>query len=139
MKQTFKKILLVEDDAIMIVISNKLMSICNFAEVVKTVHNGHQAREYLKSEVAKGIENLPDLIFLDLHMSVMTGWEFLHWYKDWVLNFEKFSPVYILSSTITEEDLRKSKQYKEVKEFLQKPITLEDLNRIKENFSSLPI
>ncbi len=131
MKRNFKKILLVEDDNIMVVISNKLMKIVGFADEVVSVINGHEAREYLNNSTSPGAApEMPDLILLDLHMNMMTGWEFLDWYNNWTSNLQHYPPVYILSSTISEEDSRKAKNYKQVEGFITKPITVENLDKM---------
>ncbi len=131
MKQNFKKILLVEDDNIMVVISNKLMKIVGFADEVVSVINGQEAREYLDNPTNFGATyEMPDLILLDLHMNMMTGWEFLDWYNKWTSSRQHYPPVYILSSTISDEDSRKAMNYKQVEGFITKPITVENLNKM---------
>ena len=61
---------------------------------------------------------LPHVLFLDLNMPEMTGWDFL----------DKFNPnheeaqIYILSSSVDERDISKASQYSIVKDYLSKPL-----------------
>ncbi len=130
MKRNFKKILLVDDDHIMKFISDRLMKITGFAEEIIAVIDGHEAREYLRKSLTADKPELPDLILLDLHMNIMTGWEFLDWYKSWTSSLRNYPPVYILSSTINEEDSKKASAYKQVSGLITKPITQENLNKM---------
>ena len=72
----------------------------------------------------KAIDSLkkisPDIIFLDLTMPVVDGWEFLTFMSE--NNFE--NKVYILTSSTSELDIQQSKQYKNVKGFLIKPVDI---------------
>lgn len=80
----------------------------------------------------KAIKNLeefnPDFIFLDLNMPVIDGWKFLKLMNE--NNLE--NKVYILTSSTSELDLLKSKQYKNVIGFLVKPITVDILSDLFE-------
>jgi CheY-like chemotaxis protein len=73
----------------------------------------------------------PQLIFLDLNMPVMGGWEFLDHFNS--PEFSEFNTikVVVLSSTIDPEDLEKAKQYPMVIDFLSKPITRSMLEYLK--------
>ena len=83
------------------------------------------------SEIASGrVET--DLIFLDLNMPVMGGWEFLdHFsgepYKALFNNIK----VIVLSSTIDPHDIEKANTYPMVLQFMSKPITIEMLEELK--------
>lgn len=131
MKQCFRKILLVEDDYIMKYVSGKLIKISGFAEEVVSMANGLEAKEYLIKMLQCGTIELPDLLFLDLYMNLMSGWEFLDWYKSWTLILSIHPPVYILSATINVEDTARANTYKDVMGLIKKPITIENLNDIK--------
>jgi len=70
------------------------------------------------------INNKPDLIFLDLNMPKINGWEFLKLIED---NRIKVS-VIIVSSSIDEHEKAKAKAYPFVKDFLSKPLTSENIS-----------
>ena len=125
----FKKILLVEDDNISVLIVTRIMEINQFAEKILIAENGLIACNILQKSIDEK-EPLPEIILLDLRMGVMDGWEFLNWYQEFTKQMETPPPVYILSSTIDETDSRQAAAYKHVKGFISKPITTEHLLKI---------
>ena len=79
------------------------------------------------------IKKYPSLVFLDLNMPVMDGWEFLdHFSKEEYTSAFKNTKVIVLSSTIDPNDIEKSKTYPMVLDFLSKPITKEIVENLKE-------
>lgn len=125
-------ILCVDDDPITLMLCKKVIIKAGFSNTILTAKNGEDALQYFDSIIAQKEKNkLPQLIFLDLNMPVMDGWEFLDNF-----NSEKYSQVnstkiIILSSTIDPEDLKKSKKYPMVIDFLSKPITINMLNYLE--------
>jgi len=78
------------------------------------------------------IKRYPQLIFLDLNMPVMGGWEFLdHFAKEEYRALFKDCKVIVLSSTIDPDDINKAKTYPMVLDFLSKPISKEMLENLK--------
>ena len=77
--------------------------------------------------------NLPELIFLDLNMPMMDGWEFLKLFE------EKYAPLFpntkviILSSTVNPLDWEKSKEHQVVIGFEKKPLSVETLDNLKQS------
>ena len=70
-----------------------------------------------------------DLILLDLNMPEMNGWEFLNIYEK--ANNKK-APVVILTSSINKDDVIKSKNYRSVKQFENKPLSINNITKIIE-------
>lgn len=127
----FKKILLVEDDPISLMIVTRLMEISNFSIQVETAENGLIACNMLQKCKDENLL-LPEIILLDLRMGIMDGWEFLDWYNEFSKDMAAIPPVYILSSTIDDSDTNLASTYKQVKGFISKPITTEHLKEIME-------
>lgn len=63
----------------------------------------------------------PEVIFLDLNMPVMNGWDFMDEFKKLDLKIE----IVILTSSNDASDKKKAKEHKEVKDFVVKPLTKE--------------
>jgi len=63
-------------------------------------------------------------------MPAMNGWEFLEWYQEWADAIQQCPPVYVLSSSLSNEDIQRSEKYGNVKGFIIKPITVRHLNDI---------
>ncbi|KDN56366.1 response regulator [Flavobacterium seoulense] len=124
-------ILCVDDDPITLMLCKKVISKATFSNTIITAKNGEEALQYLDLILDHKENKLPNLIFLDLNMPVMDGWEFLENF-----NTDKYAKInntkiVVLSSTIDPEDLQKSKNYPMVIDFLSKPITTDMLNYLE--------
>lgn len=129
------KILCVDDDAITLMLCKKVISKAEFSQEIDTANNGEEALLYfekLKNNKENNNEiKLPKLIFLDLNMPIMNGWEFLDIFSqsEYIKSFPEIK-VIVLSSTIDPRDIEKSRNYPMVINFLSKPITKEMLQSI---------
>lgn len=114
-----KKIMLVDD----VDISNFIMK-----KMIGKVSPKYEIIDYTQPEeaIAEIDKVNPDVIFLDLNMPVINGWEFLDLMKK--NNYQ--TTVYILTSSTNEFDIQKSKNYDNVRNFLIKPISLNSLASI---------
>ncbi|RTY97085.1 response regulator [Flavobacterium sp. RSP49] len=129
-------ILCVDDDPITLMLCKKVINKSSFSNEIITSQNGEEALKYFNT-IRQNNDNkhYPQLIFLDLNMPVMGGWEFLDYFNS--PEFSDFSAikVIVLSSTIDPEDLEKAKKYPMVIDFLSKPITLSMLEYLKNKIS----
>lgn len=128
-------ILCVDDDPITLMLCKMVIKKALFSNEIVTAKNGEEALNYfnkLKEINPEGeFEKTPQLIFLDLNMPVMGGWEFLELFNTNDYSQYNSIKVIILSSTIDPEDLVKSKKYPMVIDFLSKPISREMLEYLK--------
>ena len=104
----------------------------SFSKEVVTAKNGADALKYFDTLKPNTTINTPKLIFLDLNMPVMDGWEFLDIFSTEEYKYYHNTKIIILSSTIDPEDLKKSKKYPMVIDFLSKPISKEMLEYVKD-------
>lgn len=128
-----EQILCIDDDPIALLLSKKVIAKAAFSDEVITAQNGEEALSYfnsLKYNTIKPVKK-PQLIFLDLNMPVMGGWEFLDHFT--ASDYDEFNSasVIVLSSTINPEDLDKAKKYPIIIDFLSKPITIQMLEYLK--------
>ncbi len=127
----FKSVLLVEDDPITILVCDRIMKMNSFAEKVKSCENGKFALDYLKDVTANDPELSPQIIFLDINMPVMNGWDFLEEYENIKDTLPVLPRIFILSSTVDPEDYNKAKSYTSVEDFISKPLSKENLDSIR--------
>ncbi|QXP53689.1 MULTISPECIES: response regulator [Cellulophaga] len=114
------KILLVEDDEITNYITTTKLKNIGF-ENVDAVLNGELALEYLAKEQ-------PNLIFLDVNMPVMDGFEFLD--SEEVKNQYSGIPIVLLTSSSRPKDKEMASRYSNVIEYLEKPLNYEKMKKI---------
>lgn len=116
-----------------------------FHETVKIIlkDNWLNANFYMDPEpVYKALYNNPDkhaeipnIIFLDLDMPVMDGWEFLKLFNNIYSKLVKPVSVYIISNSVDPADQKRAKAYPFVKSFISKPLTRHFLGKINEELS----
>lgn len=131
-------VLCVDDDPITLMLCKMVITRSDFAQELISAQNGEEALNYfddlILSNLGMEMKRYPQLIFLDLNMPVMGGWEFLdHFAGEKYRNLFKDCKVIVLSSTIDPADINKAKTYPMVLDFLSKPISkemLEDLKKI---------
>jgi CheY-like chemotaxis protein len=125
-------ILFVDDDPITLMLCKKVISKAAFSDQIITAQNGEEAINLFHNLLDDSEKTVPELIFLDLNMPIMGGWDFLEEFSK--PTFKQFHniKVIVLSSTIDPEDLEKIKEFPMVMDFLPKPISLSMLNKVTE-------
>lgn len=122
-----KHIFIIDDDPISIIILKKNLELVSIYQEIETFNNGKDALNYLEK---KHLKNEKYVIFLDLNMPEMNGWEFLN--KVEHLISSQNTTIYLLTSSINKADMEKAKQFPLIKKYLSKPISKEVLIEIKE-------
>ena len=118
---------IIDDDNIFVFVLKKIMEKNeNFAEVLD-FKNGDEVINILSDEN----NTLPNIILLDINMPVVDGWEFLGKIEK-LPNKEKLN-IFIMSSSIDVNDIKKSKSFSTVKDFISKPINNDKLNKLIES------
>ncbi|WP_026902971.1 response regulator [Pedobacter glucosidilyticus] len=128
-------ILIIDDDEINNFIAAKLIDKIPPRAKVSTCLNGQEGIDYIISGL-NNQEELPDIIFLDINMPVMNGWEFLEEYAKIAHQLSKKIVINMLSSSVYNDDISKSKTFSTVNKFISKPLTVE---KIKSLYDSLGI
>lgn len=111
-KKKINNIMLIDDDPIVNIIHQKMLATHWGSITVKSFTEALSALDVMMA-------NLPDLILLDINMPVMNGWQFLQELEGRKINTD----VIMVSSSIDPEEKRKAFTFKNVKFFLNKPVT----------------
>ncbi len=114
----------IDDDSIYTFTIKKLIEKNNLADKIDVFKNGRDALDALNDK-ALSDRGYPDIILLDINMPVIDGWQFMEEF----VNFSDKSSIvlYMVSSSIDARDVIKSKSFKEIKDFIVKPVTLQSL------------
>ena len=129
-----KKLLCVDDDKITITLIKLVVGKAAFAKEIITKTNGKEALDYYV-ELANNpiIDDYPELIFLDLNMPVMNGWDFLDEFSRSYYEKFKKTKIVILSSSADPEEKAKAGTYPMIIGYLAKPLTIKALKSISLN------
>ncbi len=117
-----KSVLLIDDSYIDNLINQKILQNNHFAENIKVIDYPAIAFQFVRESLITG-KNTPEVIFLDLRMPEMNGFEFLKALE----SIPELKPdqikIYILSSSLDPSDMKQIKANKLVAKFIGKPLT----------------
>lgn len=122
--QKFNKILLVDDDKAMNYLSREVLTELNASNEIAVAENGQEAILHITNS------NCPDVIFLDIRMPFMDGFEFLDSLTQ--KGICRHVKVVMLTSSIRPEDRKKAFSYKFVIDYFEKPLTEEKIQKVKD-------
>lgn len=137
MSKKLNCVLLIDDDEPTNYFNRMIVEESGCAEQIKTIQSGQEALEYLTSVSNDSTTLPPDLIFLDINMPAMNGWEFLEKYKQLSQEQKGKVMVVMLTTSLFPEDQQKAKEMPEVSGFENKPLTREKLERILKKYFDL--
>lgn len=105
----------------------------NQANIVIAKNTASEALEYLKLQ-KESKDPHPDLIFLDINMPGMNGWEFLQAYNQLDKELQSRAIIIMLTTSENADDEAKAKTWDFVSDYMTKPLTKEVLNNIVDKY-----
>jgi CheY-like chemotaxis protein len=126
----FETVMIIDDNLVDLYIISRMITKNNFGKNVLQYTEAEEAMKYLQ-ENQNDISKLPQIIFVDIYMPLMSGFEFMEAYDMLSDTLKKYCKTYIVSSTIDNEDIAQSSSNKNIVSFHVKPITKEFLDRIE--------
>jgi CheY-like chemotaxis protein len=120
------KILLVDDDAAANYLSKELLESLHAAKEIEIAENVLRALKMISQE------DCPDIVFLDIKMPGLDGFDFLDKLKK--LTLSKNVKIVMLTSSLRPEDKLRAFSYKAVVDYLEKPLTPEKVQMIATTF-----
>jgi len=130
MNNSIKKFLLIDDDPLNNYLTKRVIKkVFQDAEIIEFTEP-EIALTHLENNYLNNIVNEKIIVFLDINMPTMSGWEFL-------LKFEKYNEtiknqfdIFMFSSSINPADINRAKQDPMVIDFIEKPLEIEKLIKL---------
>lgn len=132
MERGIKNVWVVDDDASSNLLTSKMLINTNLVKNVWTDTSASRAFERMKQRIETG-EDLPEMIFLDLRMPDMDGWQFL----DAIKEHEELDPkpeIILLTGSTRTNDLIKSVVTPHIGSLINKPLTDFELRQVLTNY-----
>jgi len=126
----FESVMIIDDNLIDLYIASRMITKNNFGKKVLQYSSAIEALKYLQ-ENQDNISQLPEVIFVDIYMPGMSGFEFMKEYDKLSTPLKDLCKVFIISSSIDEQDLNCANNDKNIVAMKEKPITKEFLNDLK--------
>jgi response regulator of citrate/malate metabolism len=124
------KYILIDDDPIINLVHKRIIQKVEDAATIEIFISGIKALEYFKTN-----DSDTKMVFLDINMPEMNGFEFLNeLIKNKNINKEGLS-IYILTSSLNNKDREKARRYPILKGYLGKPLNIEGVLKLKERYA----
>ena len=118
--------LIIDDEPLAInVIKNHIELIENF-ELINTFSNSIEGLNFLKN-------NAIDVVFLDINMPKMDGWEFMEEYREMKVERQR-AKVILLTTSENPDDIEKAGKYPEIYGYCNKPLTKEIISNLMNRY-----
>jgi CheY-like chemotaxis protein len=120
-EKRIQNVWIVDDDQVITYITTRLMKNADPTIKISEFTSAKMALEKLRLDPAQ-----PDILLLDINMPGISGWQFL----EEMQAMHRFVNVYMYSSSIDPEDVKKARSYPMVRDFLSKPFDMETVRHL---------
>lgn len=123
--------MVIDDNDVDLYISKRVMEKSSFAEEVLLMDSAKEALAYLDTH-AENADELPALIFLDINMPEMNGFEFLDEYVKLADRIKRKCIIMMLTTSVHPQDKARVDGNPYVSRYLNKPLNEERLRSLNQ-------
>lgn len=116
------KVFIIDDDPIHQRITQIMITKHELFDEYTSYTEAQKALDFLNDNF-ENVETLPDVILLDLNMPEVDGWDFLNVFENFKTKLKKDIRVFIVSSSVDEKDMLRSRTFASVMGFISKPLS----------------
>lgn len=120
---------IVDDDDIYQYTMVKTMELLNLTDKIRVFSDGEEALDFMLDNLQNDKE-LPDIIFLDIDMPIMDGFQFMEEYIKLKPDLGKKITIYMVSSSVDPVDIERAKKISDITDYIVKPVTHDQLKHI---------
>lgn len=124
-------VLLIDDNASTNFLHTRILRNSKLVDTIHSVTGARTGLDYLTTEL-EGAYPKPELIFLDINMPGMNGWEFLDAYRDLPETQRGGIVIVMLTTSLNPDDYNRAKTIAEINDFQPKPLTVAAMEELVE-------
>lgn len=129
-KVTSYKIIIIDDDPVNNFICREVIKMVTCKNEIIDFTSPEVGLKYIIENHKNCNENEGVILFLDLNMVTMTGWELLEEFNKLEEAVRNLFSIYVLSSSVDEKDKKRAKEEPSVKDLLVKPLNVDVIKTI---------
>lgn len=126
--------MLIDDSETDNFVNKKMIEFTGVSKNILVINSGKAALDYLKSNNGK-TSNIPDLIFLDINMPVVNGFDFLEEYNFFPESIKSKCKIVVLSSSDIHDEIEKMLSNEYVTHYITKPLSKRSIEQLQEVFA----
>jgi len=128
------KYLLIDDEEVFNFIHTQVIQLLEPDAMIKEIRSSRSALQYVR-DTMNDAEQFPDVIFVDINIPEMNGFELMEELEKLSPSFVKKPHIYMVTSSLFESDRKRAETFKSLTGFMEKPISSGDvekmINRLK--------
>lgn len=125
-----REVVFIDDDDVIVFVGKRILKMAGYNGVVSHFHNGLEAIKSIEESIVQGEfdnESDPVVVLLDINMPVMDAWDFMNVFKEFPEKIKNNFKIAIVTSSFNPADRMQASKYKDLMEYINKPISSADL------------
>jgi len=122
-------ICIIDDDDVYQYTMTRALKSDSLVKKILVFSDGEEALDFMIDNIASN-DSLPDVIFLDINMPIMDGWQFLEEYVKLKPRVGKQITIYMVTSSVDPVDVDRAAKFSEISDYLVKPIQPDQIREL---------